>query len=201
MKRAAIYTRVSTDGQTLSNQERELEAAAQRLGWTITERFSDHGISGKNGKEKRPGFNRLHECVTEKRVDVVMAWSVDRLGRSLQHLIGFLNELHEHGVDLYLHLQQIDTTTPGGKMIFQVMGAFSEFERSLIVNRINAGLKRAKAEGKVLGRKRDRDAEAVIMQETKKGKLSATEIAEKAGVTRRAVFIIRKRLRAEGRMK
>lgn len=200
MRKAAIYTRVSTDGQTLSNQERELEEAAKRNGWEIVERFSDHGISGKNGKEKRPGFNRLHEAVKANRVEVVMAWHVDRLGRSLQHLLGFLEELHGHGVDLYLHVQQIDTTTPSGKMIFQVMGAFAEFERSMIVNRINAGLKRARAEGKVLGRKRDVEAETIIIRETKKG-TSATQIAVKAGVTRRAVFIIKKRLRAEGRVK
>ena len=91
-------------------------------------------------------------AVARKEFDLVAVWSVDRLGRSLQHLVGFLGELHAKGVDLYMHQQGIDTTTPSGKMLFQMLGIFSEFERAMIQERVKAGLARARAQGKVLGR-------------------------------------------------
>jgi len=150
----ALYVRVSTDGQTTVNQQRELEAVAERHGWTVVEVFKDHGISGKNGREKRPGFDKLHQAIARREVDIVAAWSVDRLGRSLQHLISFLEELRAKGVDLYLHQQGLDTSTPAGRALFQVMGVFAEFERAMIVERVNAGLRRARAQGKILGRPR-----------------------------------------------
>ena len=151
-KRVALYCRVSTDGQTVENQTRELEAVAMRHGWEIVETFTDKGISGAKGRDSRPGFNALHKAIARKEVDMVAAWSVDRLGRSLQDLVAFLGELHGKGIDLYLHQQGIDTTTPAGKMIFQIMGVFAEFERTMIQERIHAGLRRAKASGKTLGR-------------------------------------------------
>ena len=100
-KRVAIYVRVSTDGQTVENQKRELETVATRHGWEVAGVFSDQGISGV--KKKRPALARLVQGVARKDFDVVAAWSVDRLGRSLQHLLGFLGELRATGVDLYLH--------------------------------------------------------------------------------------------------
>ena len=103
------------------------------------------------GKDKRPQFDALHKAAARREFDVVMAWSVDRLGRSLQDLVGFLSEIHAAGVDLFLHQQGIDTTTPGGKAMFQMLGVFAEFERSIIQERVRAGLRRAKAEGKQLG--------------------------------------------------
>ncbi len=151
-KQVAIYTRVSTDGQTVSNQLRELRAVAKRHGWRVVKEFNDKGISGANGREKRPGFDALCKGAVRRDFDLVMAWSVDRLGRSLQHLVSFLSDIHANGVDLYLHQQGIDTTTPTGKAMFQMCGVFAEFERAMIQNRINAGLARAKAQGKVLGR-------------------------------------------------
>ncbi len=151
-RRVAIYTRVSTDGQTVSNQLRELRAVATRHGWRVVKEFNDKGISGANGREKRPGFDALCKGAVRRDFDLVMAWSVDRLGRSLQHLVSFLSDIHANGVDLYLHQQGIDTTTPTGKAMFQMCGVFAEFERAMIQNRINAGLARAKAQGKVLGR-------------------------------------------------
>jgi DNA invertase Pin-like site-specific DNA recombinase len=154
MTRVAIYGRVSTDGQTVENQLRELRAVAKRHGWKIVAEFTDHGISGTKGKEHRPGFKAVCEAVTRREVDLVAAWSVDRLGRSLQDLIGFLAELHAKSVNLYLHLQGLDTSTPAGKALFQMMGVFAEFERAMIVERVKAGLKRAKAQGKILGRPR-----------------------------------------------
>ncbi len=153
--RAAIYARVSTtNGQTPENQLAELRRAAKRMGWNVVEEYVDHGISGAKGRDKRPAYDALCKAATRKEFDVVMAWSVDRLGRSLQDLVQFLVELHAKGVDLYLDRQGVDTTTPGGKALFQMMGVFAEFERAMIRERVNAGLTRARAQGKRLGRPR-----------------------------------------------
>ncbi len=153
--RAAIYARVSTtNGQTPENQLAELRKAARRMGWKVVEEYVDHGISGAKGRDKRPAYDALCKAATRKEFDVVMAWSVDRLGRSLQDLVQFLVELHAKGVDLYLDRQGVDTTTPGGKALFQMMGVFAEFERAMIRERVNAGLTRARAQGKRLGRPR-----------------------------------------------
>src|ERR1700686_1761389 len=146
MKRVALYLRVSTFGQSVENQERELMAAAERHGWQIAATYRDEGISGAKGRDKRPAFDRLCKAVTRREVDMVAAWSVDRLGGSLQELVAFLAELQASRVDLYLHQQGLDTTTPAGKALFQMMGVFSEFERAMIQERVRAGLARAKAE-------------------------------------------------------
>lgn len=151
-KRVASYLRVSTAEQTVENQQRELEAVAARHGWTVVATFSDAGISGTKGRDQRPGYDRLCRGIARRDFDQVAAWSVDRLGRSLQELVGFLAELHAKGVDLYLHQQGLDTSTPAGKAMFQMMGVFAEFERAMIVERVNAGLARARAQGKRLGR-------------------------------------------------
>jgi len=148
----ALYARVSTDGQTTENQLQELRKVADRNGWQIIQEFVDHGISGAKGRDQRPAFDEMCKGVVRKEFDLVMAWSVDRLGRSLQHLVTFLDELHSKKVDLFLHRQGIDTTTPAGKMMFQMLGVFAEFERAMIKERINAGLARATAQGKTLGR-------------------------------------------------
>jgi DNA invertase Pin-like site-specific DNA recombinase len=152
MKRAVLYLRVSTIEQTTANQERELQAVAERMGWEIVKVYRDHGISGAKGRDKRPQFDALLKAAARREFDVVMAWSVDRLGRSLQDLVGFLSELHAMRVDLFLHQQGLDTTTPAGKAMFQMMGVFAEFERAMIQERVRAGLARAKSEGKRLGR-------------------------------------------------
>jgi DNA invertase Pin-like site-specific DNA recombinase len=152
MKRAVLYLRVSTIDQTTANQERELRDVASRIGCEIVQVYKDHGISGAKGREKRPAFDRMCRDATKRQFDVIMAWSVDRLGRSLQDLVGFLSELHAMRIDLFLHQQGLDTTTPAGKAMFQMMGVFAEFERAMIQERVRAGLKRAKSEGKKLGR-------------------------------------------------
>jgi DNA invertase Pin-like site-specific DNA recombinase len=151
-KRVALYLRVSTDGQSVENQRRELQTAAERHGWEIAEEFADAGISGAKGRDKRPGFDRMLKAATRREFDMVAAWSVDRLGRSLQDLLSFLGEIHAASVDLYLHQQALDTSTPAGKAMFQMLGVFAEFERSMIVARVHAGLKRARKEGIKLGR-------------------------------------------------
>jgi DNA invertase Pin-like site-specific DNA recombinase len=152
MKRAVLYLRVSTTEQTTANQERELREIAGRMGCEIVAVYKDHGISGAKGREGRPAFDRLCRDAAKRQFDIVMAWSVDRLGRSLQDLVGFLSELHALRIDLFLHQQGLDTTTPAGKALFQMMGVFAEFERAMIQERVRAGLKRAKSEGKRLGR-------------------------------------------------
>jgi DNA invertase Pin-like site-specific DNA recombinase len=152
MKRAVLYLRVSTTEQTTANQERELREVAGRMGCEIVKVYKDHGISGAKGKEKRPAFDALCRGAAQRKFDMVMAWSVDRLGRSLQDLVGFLSELHALRIDLFLHQQGLDTTTPAGKAMFQMMGVFAEFERAMIQERVRAGLARAKSEGKKLGR-------------------------------------------------
>jgi DNA invertase Pin-like site-specific DNA recombinase len=151
-KRVAVYARVSTDGQTTENQLRELRAAIERNGWVIVGEYVDHGISGAKGRQDRPQFDALLRGVTRNEFDVVAAWSVDRLGRSLQDLVGFLVDLQAKGVHLYLHQQALDTSTPSGKAMFGMLGVFAEFERAIIQERVRAGLARARAKGTILGR-------------------------------------------------
>src|SRR6266481_2684605 len=140
MKRAVLYLRVSTLDQTTANQERELREVAERMGCTIVRVFRDHGISGAKSRDKRPQFDALCRAAARREFDMVMAWSVDRLGRSLQDLVGFLSELHALKIDLFLHQQGLDTTTPAGKAMFQMMGVFAEFERAMIAERVGGGL-------------------------------------------------------------
>jgi DNA invertase Pin-like site-specific DNA recombinase len=153
-KRVAIYARVSTDGQTTENQLRELRGALARHAWVIVGEYVDHGISGGKGRKDRPRFDALLRGVARREFDMVAAWSVDRLGRSLQDLVSFLSELQSKKVDLYLHQQALDTSTPGGKAMFGMFSVFAEFERSIIQERVKAGLARARAKGKTLGRPR-----------------------------------------------
>jgi DNA invertase Pin-like site-specific DNA recombinase len=150
--KVAIYARVSTNEQTTQNQIRELKAWAKLAGHKVVAIYDDNGVSGAKGREYRKEFDRLLRGAVRREFDLVAAWSVDRLGRSLRDLIGFLQELHGAGVDLYLHQQALDTTTPGGKAMFQMMGVFAEFERSMISERVKSGLARAKSNGKTLGR-------------------------------------------------
>ena len=152
MRRVALYGRVSTDGQSTENQLRELRPVAERHGWTVVGEYVDHGISGTKGRKGRPAFDRMCQALARKEFDVIAVWSVDRLGRSLQDLTTFLSEVHAKKVNLYLHQQGLDTSTPAGTAMFQMMGIFAEFERSMIVERVQAGLARARALGVRLGR-------------------------------------------------
>jgi DNA invertase Pin-like site-specific DNA recombinase len=151
-KRAALYVRVSTDSQTVENQVRELRQVAGRRGWDVIEVYSDAGISGAKGRNGRPGLDSMLKDASRRKFDIVMAWAIDRLGRSLIDLLDTIQHLESCGVDLYLDQQAIDTTTPMGKLVFQVTGAFAEFERTMIRQRVKAGLKRAVAQGVKLGR-------------------------------------------------
>ncbi len=151
-KRVALYVRVSTGEQTTDNQLRELQAVAHRSGWEVVGVFEDAGISGANGREKRPALDAMLKGAARREFDMIAAWSVDRLGRSLQHLVALLEELHALGVDLFLHQQGLDTSTPSGRAMFQMCGVFAEFERAMIVERTKAGQARARAKGKRIGR-------------------------------------------------
>ena len=150
--KVAIYARVSTNEQTTENQVKELTEWADRAGHEIVTIYDDNGVSGAKGREYRKEFDKLLKGAVRGEFDLVAASSVDRLGRSLQDLIGFLQDLHGAGVDLYLHQQALDTTTPSGKAMFQMMGVFAEFEREMISERVKAGLARTKAKGTKLGR-------------------------------------------------
>jgi len=142
MKKVAIYARVSTDSQTVENQLQELHAVAQRNGWIVVAVHTDEGISGAKGRDKRPGYDALLTGVARKDYEMIACWSVDRLGRSLPHLVGFLGDIQAKGVDLYLHQQGLDTSTPSGRMLFQMLSVFAEFERAMIRERIMSGLRR-----------------------------------------------------------
>ena len=152
MKRAALYARVSQDSQTVENQLLVLNEVAQRSGWTIVHTFSDEGVSGAKGRDKRPGYDALLKAVARHEVQIVAAWSVDRLGRSLPDLVAFLSDIQAKGCDLYLHQQAIDTSTPSGRMLFQMLGVFAEFERAIITSRIKAAHDRCRVKGVRIGR-------------------------------------------------
>jgi DNA invertase Pin-like site-specific DNA recombinase len=148
----ALYLRVSTAHQTADNQLHELERVAAARGWNIVRTFRDDGISGAKGRDGRPALDALLKAATRREFDLIAVWSIDRLGRSLQHLVTTVNDLHASGVQLYFHQNAIDTTTPSGKLLFSVMGSFAEYERELIRERIKLGMERARKEGKSLGR-------------------------------------------------
>ena len=150
--RCAIYSRCSTSDQTVLNQIKELKEIANRKGLVIVEEFSDEAVSGAKGRDDRTGFDNLIKGAVRKDYNTILVWSVDRLGRSLQHLVSFLNEIHSVDCDLYIHQSGIDTSTPSGKMMFQMCGVFAEFERGMISERVKAGQERAKSQGKHIGR-------------------------------------------------
>ncbi|EME67545.1 resolvase [Paramagnetospirillum caucaseum] len=152
MKRVALYARVSTDSQTVDNQLQELRRIADRMGWEVVVEISDEGISGTKGRDQRPGFDRLLKGISRREFDLVAAWSVDRLGRSLRDLVLFLEDLREQKVDLFLHQQGLDTSTAAGRAMYGMLSVFADFERSLITARVKSGLQRVRDSGKRLGR-------------------------------------------------
>lgn len=151
-RKVAIYARVSNSSQSVDNQFQELREVAQRNGWTIVAELSDSGISGAKGSDQRPAFDSLLKRATRREFDLIMVWAIDRLGRSIQHLVGFMNDIQAMGVDLYVPQQAIDTTTQSGRMIYSIFFALGEYERELIRKRIMAGQKLARAQGVKIGR-------------------------------------------------
>jgi DNA invertase Pin-like site-specific DNA recombinase len=183
--RAAIYTRVSTDNQTCENQERELRATALRLGHDIVAVYRDNGISGARGRDRRPGFDALHRDIARRKFDLVMAWSVCRLGRSLRDLLSLLEDMRAKNVDLFLEKQGLDTSTPSGRLMFQMVGAFGEFEREMIRERVLSGMRRAKAQGKHIGRPKmdPSKREAIIAALNEPGRAGIRVIAKRFSVS------------------
>lgn len=151
--RVAIYARTSTErNQTVENQLRQLNEVGLRLGWTIVAVHTDEGVSGTKGRDRRPGFDAVLRGIARREFDLVAVWSICRLGRSLQDLVGFLAEVQARGVGIYCHTQALDSTTPSGRALFGMIAVFSEFERAMIRDRVLAGLERTKAKGTRLGR-------------------------------------------------
>ena len=151
-KRVCLYARVSKTSQSVERQISELEIVADRNDWEIVDSYIDHGISGAKGRHDRPELDRMMKDSTKRRFDVVMVWSIDRLDRSLQNLIEILNDLKSKNIDLYMDQQAIDTTTPTGSLMFAMIGAFAEFERSMIRDRVISGLENARKKGRIGGR-------------------------------------------------
>ena len=181
-KRVALYARVSTDSQTTENQLLQLRAVAERHGWTVVAEYVDHGVSGAKGRQGRPQFDALLNGVARREFDMIAAWSVDRLGRSLQDLLGFLMELQAKRVDLYLHQQALDTSTPMGKAMFQLCGVFAELERSIIQERVKAGLERARAKGTTLGRPKTQPKVEAKIRKLAAGGMGKVKIARTLGI-------------------
>lgn len=195
-KRVGIYLRVSTKEQTTENQLRELRQVAERAGWDVVRVFEDAGISGAKGRDKRPEYDALLKAVVRREIDMVAAWSVDRLGRSMQDLVAFLSDLQGYGADLYLHQQALDTSTPSGRALFGMLAVFAEFEREMIRDRVNAGLSRAKASGKRLGRPSIPDATADRVRELRASGLGILKVASTLGIGVSAVQRIDKEARS-----
>jgi DNA invertase Pin-like site-specific DNA recombinase len=171
---------------------------AERRGWEVVKEYQDAGISGAKGRNGRPGLDEMLKDAQRRRFDVVMAWAIDRLGRSLIDLLGTIQTLEACGVDLYLDQQAIDTTTPAGRLMFQITGAFAEFERSMIRQRVNAGLKRAVERGATLGRpKVGPEVEARIRSQLRAGK-GILKVARELGLGTSTVQRVAREMRPFG---
>ena len=180
--RVALYGRVSTvdKGQDVELQLRDLRRYVEARGWISHREYIDEGVSG--AKVRRPALEALLDDCRKRRVDVVLVWRLDRLGRSLKHLLMILDELRTLGVAFYSYRENLDFTTATGQLMFQLLGAFAEFERQLIRERVKAGLANARAKGKVLGRPRRLvDAERIRELRARGGSLRA--IAKAMGVS------------------
>ena len=193
-KRAALYLRVSTDTQTVENQRHVLEEVAQRSGWEVVHVFADEGISGAKSRDKRPGYDALLKAIARKEVQIVAAWSVDRLGRSLPDLVAFLSDIQSKGCDLYLHQQAVDTSTPSGRMLFQMLGVFAEFERAIIRSRIMAAHERCRSKGIRIGRPPTPVSRLEKIEKALKRGLSVRKAAAETGVSTATVMRVKRSL-------
>lgn len=180
--RAAIYARVSTSnhGQDVGMQTRELRQFCEARGWQIAGEYLDEGISG--AKDSRPELNRLMADAHRRKFDAVVCWKFDRFARSVSHLLRALETFQSLGVAFVSLSEQVDTTTPTGRMVFTVLGAVAELERSLIAERVRAGLRNARAKGKRLGRPRVTVDRSKIVALRAQGR-SWPQIASELGVS------------------
>ena len=152
IQKVAIYGRVSTSDQTTENQILKLKEMVEINNWDLIDIYIDEGISGTKGRNKRPEFDRLCKDMVRRKFNRILVWDVSRLGRSLQHLVEFLNDVQSVNCNLYIHQSGLDTSTPRGRMMFQMVGVFAEFEREMISERVKSGLDRVRSKGKKLGR-------------------------------------------------
>lgn len=196
--KAALYIRVSTDEQTTLNQREALQALCAQRGWPIIQVYEDAGVSGAKGRDKRPGLDKALKDATRGRYTVLVAWSVDRLGRSLSGLCDTLEGLQAAGVDLVLHQQGVDTTTSAGKALFGMLGVFAEFERAILQERIRAGLERARRQGRVSGRKKvSAETERLIRESLEQRKHGVNKTARLLGVGNSVVARVKQQMLAE----
>ena len=189
MERVVIYSRVSTKDQDTENQMRLLRDIVERNNYDLIDEYVDHGISGSKGRDKRPQFDRLIKDMIRRKFDKILVWDVSRLGRSLQHLVEFLNEVNSVGCDLYIHQSGLDTSTPSGKMMFQMIGVFSEFEREMISERVKLGLDKVKSQGVKLGRPKVDNSELhKSVLKLKSQGLNITQISKQLSIGRSSVY-------------
>jgi len=188
----AIYARVSTKNQNTDNQISSLKEVAAKAGWVVDNVFIDHGISGAKSRKDRPALDEMMSAVCRREIDRVMVWDVSRLGRSLQDLISTMKDIQAAGANLYLHNQNLDTSTPSGEALFGMLAVFASFERSMITARVKSGLERAKKEGKKLGRPSVRPYIKKEIVELKEKGWKQTDIAKKVGVSQAKVSLILK---------
>ena len=189
MERVVIYSRVSTKDQDTENQMRLLRDIVERNNYELIDEYVDHGISGSKGRDKRPQFDRLIKDMIRRKFDKILVWDVSRLGRSLQHLVEFLNEVNSVGCNLYIHQSGLDTSTPSGKMMFQMIGVFSEFEREMISERVKLGLDKVKSQGVKLGRPKVDNSELhKSVLKLKSQGLNITQISKQLSIGRSSVY-------------
>lgn len=191
MQKVVIYGRVSTLDQKCENQVRFLEQIIEQNNWELIDTYLDQGISGTKGRTKRPEFDRLCKDMVRRKFNKVLVWDISRLSRSLQHLVEFLNEAIAVNCDMYIHQSGLDTSTPSGRMLFQMVGVFSEFEREMISERVKLGLQRVKSRGKKLGRPKRINAniQTEVMRLSAEGK-SLTDIAKALSISKTSAYRI-----------
>ena len=184
MKRAALYLRVSTFEQFSQNQSNDLKQFASQRGFQIVEEYTDHGVSGT--KARRPGLDRLLADANRRRFDAVLVWSCDRLARNTKHFLQVLDELNELGIQFLSQREAIDTDGPLGRAIVVIISAVAELERSLIVERVRAGMRRAKLDGRRIGRTPLDVDHAALVKDRLSG-MSLTHVAKKYSLSRASV--------------
>jgi DNA invertase Pin-like site-specific DNA recombinase len=184
MKKAALYVRVSTAEQTTENQLLDLRRYAGERGWSVFAEFSDHGVSG--AKASRPALDQLMDAARKRKFDVLLVWRFDRFARSVKHLVLALEELKALGVDFISYQENVDTSSALGQAIFTIIAAMGALERDIIVERVHAGLRRARQQGKTLGRPR-RPVDAAKIESLRRSGLSQRQIAQRLSIPKTTV--------------
>lgn len=180
--RAAIYARVSTADQHPENQLLDLRRFSRERRFTVIEEYIDHGVSGT--RERRPALDRLMDAARKRRIDAILVWRFDRFARSVRHLVLALEELNGLGVAFISYSENVDTGTPMGRAMFTIIGAMAELERNVLIERVRAGMARAKKQGRHVGRPRLGDADVGEMLALRRSGMLQHQIAQRLGVSR-----------------